>query len=217
MRQLRNFSLSPFCRKIRLVLGEKKLPFESVPLRPWENRVTLSALSELLEADGTSLTDSRAIAEFLNEQDSSMDLLPGHPVDRAVVRRWVNHFDECFWRDVTWIILHERIIKRFSDEADRQPDLAAIKLAQHNLRNELQSVDRALEKHGYVTVAFSLADLTVAAHLSCLDYFGDVPWQFFPNVKEWYARMKSRPSFRPLLNDQLPGFPPSPHYADLDF
>ena len=46
---------------------------------------------------------------------------------------------------------------------------------------------------------------------------GDVPWQQFPAVREWYASIKSRPSFRPLLADQLPGFPPASHYADLDF
>lgn len=217
MRQLRNFPLSPFCRKVRLVFGEKRIAFESVSVRPWESATSLTALPELLEEDGLLLSDGRAIAEFVNELDTNPSLLPGRPLDRALARKWVNHFDENFWREVTQIILRERVLKRYAQEADRQPDLAAIKTAQHHLRNELQILERTLEQSGYITAAFSLADLTAAAHLSCLDYFGDIPWQFFPNVREWYARMKSRPSFRPLLSDQLPGFPPTAHYADLDF
>jgi len=64
---------------------------------------------------------------------------------------------------------------------------------------------------------FSLADITAAAHLSTLDYLGDVPWDNHEPAKEWYARIKSRPSFRPLLADHIPGAPPPKHYADLDF
>ena len=59
--------------------------------------------------------------------------------------------------------------------------------------------------------------IAAAAHLSCLDYCGDAPWEISPAAKEWYARVKSRPAFRPLLADHIPGFPPKPHYADLDF
>src|SRR5439155_1406140 len=64
---------------------------------------------------------------------------------------------------------------------------------------------------------FSIADITAAAQLSSLDYLGDVPWDAHEPAKEWYARIKSRPSFRPILTDHLPGVPPPAHYADLDF
>ena len=63
----------------------------------------------------------------------------------------------------------------------------------------------------------TLADLTAAAHLSCVDYLGDVPWDQYEEAKTWYARIKSRPSFRPLLADYIPGLAPAPIYADLDF
>jgi glutathione S-transferase len=63
----------------------------------------------------------------------------------------------------------------------------------------------------------TLADLMAAAQLSAIDYLGDVPWDAHEGAKDWYARLKSRPSFRALLADNLPGAPPPPHYADLDF
>ena len=65
--------------------------------------------------------------------------------------------------------------------------------------------------------SMSLADFTAAAHLSSLDYISDVDWNRSAAVKDWYAKIKSRPAFRSILADQIPGFPPPPHYADLDF
>jgi glutathione S-transferase len=63
----------------------------------------------------------------------------------------------------------------------------------------------------------SLADVAAAAHLSCIDYIGDVPWEAYELAKNWYARIKSRPSFRSILADHIAGMPPPKHYADLDF
>ena len=63
----------------------------------------------------------------------------------------------------------------------------------------------------------SLADFAVAANISVIDYFGDVPWRDFPALKTWYMRIKSRPSFRPLLADRWPGLAPASYYDDLDF
>jgi glutathione S-transferase len=63
----------------------------------------------------------------------------------------------------------------------------------------------------------SYADLAAAAHLSAADYLGDVPWNEDEAAKAWYARIKSRPSFRPMLAETLAGIPPSQTYADLDF
>ena len=65
--------------------------------------------------------------------------------------------------------------------------------------------------------ALSFADLAAGGHFSVLDYLGEVPWEEFPQAKQWYALLKSRPSFRPLLTDRLPGLPPPRLYAELDF
>ena len=217
MHRLRYFTHSPFCRKVRLVLGEKKIRVAEVSLRPWEHDVPLSSLPTLSTDRDVVLSDSRAIAEYLDETCPSLPLIAGDALTRATIRRWVNHLDECVWNDVTSCILRERVFKRYAQDGDRQPDLTAIKTALLKLRMHLQAVESAVGQQGYFTPSLSLADLTAAAHLSVLDYFGDVPWAQFPNAKEWYASIKSRPSFRPLLADILPGFPPATHYADLDF
>ena len=61
------------------------------------------------------------------------------------------------------------------------------------------------------------ADLAAAAHLSCADYLGDVPWNESETAKDWYARIKSRLAFRALLADRVPGIAPAEHYENLDF
>ena len=62
-----------------------------------------------------------------------------------------------------------------------------------------------------------MADITAAAHLSIIDYLGDVPWEGYRNAKIWYSKMKSRPSFKDILKDNIKGILPAKHYADLDF
>ena len=65
--------------------------------------------------------------------------------------------------------------------------------------------------------SLSLADFAAAAHLSALDFIGDVDWTLSAPARDWYARMKSRPCFRSLLADRVSGVLPPAHYADLDF
>ncbi len=94
----------------------------------------------------------------------------------------------------------------------------AIRAGHTNLATHLAYIEYLMAQHNWLAgKSFSLADITAAAQLSCLDYIGDVPWEEYPEAKTWYARMKSRPSVRPLLADHIPGIPPPRHYADLDF
>jgi glutathione S-transferase len=95
--------------------------------------------------------------------------------------------------------------------------MQVIRAGRDALRAVLAVLGAQAEKNGYLACKeCSLGDLAVAAHLSALDYFGEVPWGEFPAMAEWYMRMKSRPAFRTLLSDRVPGQPPVAHYADLD-
>ena len=99
-----------------------------------------------------------------------------------------------------------------------QPDSQSIRIANANLHIHLQYIAWLADRRSWLAGdQFSLADIAAGAHLSVVDYLGDIPWDAHPEAKDWYARVKSRPSFRPLLGDHLPGAPPPRHYADLDF
>ena len=98
------------------------------------------------------------------------------------------------------------------------PDTEAMRAARTNIRYHLAYIGWLVQTRDWLAGdRLSLADLASAAHLSAADYLGDVPWNENEADKNWYARVKSRPSFRQLLADALAGLPPAKSYADLDF
>ena len=223
MRTLYHHWLCPFSRKVRVVLAEKKLTFELVLEAVWDKRPEFIALNPandvpvLIEPGGEVLCDSNAIVEYLDESIPDPPLLGAEVLPRAEVRRLVNWFDIKFNREVTINLVGEKVVKRQMGFAGG-PDSQAVRTGFANLGQHLAYLSRLADERKWLAgEVFSLADIAAAAHLSTVDYMGDVPWDDYPEVKDWYARVKSRPSFRPLLADQLPGMRPPPHYADLDF
>ena len=222
MRLLYHLWLSPFARKIRVVLKEKNLDFTMKVEKTWERRPEFLALNPagevpvLIEPDGSVLADANAIAEFLDEVYRDKLLLGLNPLDRAEVRRLTAWFDGKLNREVTEPLVGEKMMKRFLGLG--APDSGAIRAGKANLGYHLDYITFLVERRRWLAGDhFSLADISAAAHLSALDYIGDVPWDAHEPAKEWYARIKSRPSFRPLLADHIPGAPPPKHHADLDF
>jgi glutathione S-transferase len=222
MRLLYHLPLSPASRKIRVVLQEKTLDFSLKVEKTWERRPEFLALNPagevpvLIEPDGTVLAESAAIAEYVDEVYRERLLIGINPVDRAEVRRLIAWFDIKMNHEVTENLLGEKLMKRLLGVG--QPNSAAIRAGKANIGYHLDYIGYLIERRRWLAGDhFSLADITAAAHLSAIDYLGDVPWEEHEPAKEWYARVKSRPSFRPILADQIPGAPPPAHYADLDF
>jgi glutathione S-transferase len=222
MRILYHLWLSPFSRKARIVLAEKKLDFHLKAENVWERREEFLRLNPagtvpvLVDETGTVVSDSTAICEYLEEMVPDPPLIPGDAAARAEVRRLVAWFDGKFDREVTQNLVGEKMMKRFLGLG--QPDSGAIRVGAQNLHIHMAYIGWLSERRRYLAGdAFSLADIAAASHLSAVDYLGDVPWEDHPTAKEWYARVKSRPSLRPILADYIAGAPPPPHYADLDF
>ena len=222
MRTLYHLWLSPFCRKVRIALTEKRIDFEMRAENVWERRDAFLALNPagevpvLVEPDGTALSGSLVICEFLDEVHPEPPLLGRQPMQRAETRRLVKWFDDKFNIEVTRKLVDEKIMKRFLGTGE--PDSRAIRAGLANIHTHLDYIAYLIDRRRWLAGEdFSLADITAAAHLSTVDYLGDVPWADHDPAKEWYARIKSRPSFRPILADQIPGAPPPQHYADLDF
>lgn len=222
MRRLYHFCLQPASRKLRLLLKEKGLDFELQGENAWERREAFLALNHagetpvLVEDDGTTVADSTAIAEYLEEVYPKPNFLGATPAARAEVRRLVGWFDDKFNREVTANLYEQKILRRLA--ARGGPDSQAIRNGNGNIHYHLDYIAWLADRRRWLAGdEFSLADMAAAAHLSAVDYIGDVPWDRHGGAKDWYARVKSRPSFRPLLADQIPGVTPPLHYADLDF
>ncbi|MEE8276602.1 MAG: glutathione S-transferase family protein [Alphaproteobacteria bacterium] len=214
--------LCPFARKVRVVLKEKGLDFEPMTEKVWKRRPEFLALNPagevpvLVDEDGAAIADSVAITEFLEERHPEPPLLGAEPAERAEVRRLVAWFDQKFQREVTRNLVDEKLDKRVLGLG--QPSAAALRAGSANLHIHMGYIDYLAERrHWLAGEAYSLADIAAGAQLSCIDYLGDVPWKDHAAAKEWYARVKSRPSFRPILADHFPGVAPPRHYADPDF
>ena len=222
MRILHHIPLSPFSRKVRLVLSEKRLPFELKIEKLAERRPEYLALNPantvpmLLEENGLSIPDSAVICEYLEEAYPDAPLLGRTLAERVEVRRLVAWFDGKFATEVTRNLLHEKVIKRLVGRGN--PDAAALRAGYANIAPHLEYIGWLAETRKWLAgPSLSLADFAAAAHLSALDYIGDIDWSLSPPTHDWYARMKSRPSFRAILGDRIIGITPPPHYDDLDF
>ena len=224
MRTLYHLPLSPHARKVRLVLAEKRLPVELIVEKPWERREEYLELNPagtvptLVEDNHVVVPDSGVICEYLDEAypDPDLPLMGDTIVERVEVRRLAVWFDEKFAAEVTQNLLGEKYMRQQARRGIADP--AAIRAGYAALRYHLEYLGWLAENREWLAGAnLSLADFAAAAHLSCLDYIGDVDWRLSRPAKDWYARIKSRPGFRTLLSDRVPGITPPAHYVDLDF
>ncbi|MBI2234003.1 MAG: glutathione S-transferase family protein [Micavibrio aeruginosavorus] len=222
MRVLYHLWLHPFSRKVRIALAEKKLDFELRIEKVWERRTEFLALNPagdvpvLVERDGTTLANSQVICEYLEEVYPEVNLLGFDPVQRAETRRLGSWFDVKFNREVTDNLVGEKLMKRFLKLGE--PHGPSIRAGHANIHYHLDYIGFLTEKRKWLAGDhFSLADITAASHLSAIDYIGDVPWDEHQAARDWYARVKSRSSFQPLLEDRIPGFVPVEHYENVDF
>ena len=221
MNRLYHVALSPFCRKVRLTLAEKRIEVELVEERYWQPspeflRRNPAGKVPVLRLDDRVMAESQAICEYLDETVPNPPLLPRDADGRYEVRRLCAWFDDKFNAEVTSKLVYERINKKIMGQG--YPDSKNVKSGSNRIKVHLDYMAGLLDQRRWLAGdVMTLADFTAAAHLSCLDYISDVDWNRHAVVKDWYAKIKSRPSFRTLLVDQVPGFPPPAHYADLDF
>ncbi len=223
-------SFCPHSRFVRVALGEYALEADLGDERPWERRQSFLMLNPagttpVLVVEGyPPVPGASVIAEYLHEAHG--DRLEEYPLlgrdlhDRAEIRRLMHWFHDKFFAEVSGPLVTERFYKRYMtvDQGGGPPDTDTLRAARSNIRYHLAYIGWLAAKRDWLAGdRLSYADLAAAAHLSVADYLGDVPWTEDENAKNWYARVKSRPSFRPILADTSAGLPPSPTYADLDF
>jgi glutathione S-transferase len=214
--------MHPFSRKVRLALSEKKLDYDLKIEKVWERRTEFLALNPagdvpvLVEEKGTTLANSQVICEYLDEVYPDVPLIGKDPVQRAETRRLVSWFDMKFNKEVTENLVGEKLMKRVLKLGE--PHGPSIRAGHANIHYHLDYIGFLIEKRSWLAGDdFSLADIAAASHLSAIDYIGDVPWEEHQAARDWYSRVKSRQSFKPLLEDRVPGLTPAQHYENVDF
>lgn len=222
MLEVYHYPLCPFSRKLRIVLKEKFIGFELFYEPFWQRRKEFLRMNPsgstpvIIKDSKLIIAGNQALFEYIEEVYGDNNLLGNTPEERLVIRRIVEWFDVKFYNEVTNYILNEKIIKTVSKTG--APNSQAIQAAKKNILYHLDYIDYLRGDNRYIAGDKpTLADFTAAAQLSVLDFVGDVPWQHNQNTKDWYALVKSRPSFKPLLLDKISNFHPPANYANPDF
>lgn len=231
--RLTQYRLCPRSRSVRLALAEYGHEVTLIDENPWEWRqgfLAKNPAGELPVIDydnGLTLCGVYSISEFIAEDvlpaatisaGRPQPLFPGNREDRAEVRRLVDWFHGKFDREISRELLFEKVYQRMRPSGSASPDVEILRAVRANLRYHLSYLSYLADARRWLAGdEMSFADLAAAAHISTVDYLGEIPWGEVPLVKGWYQRVKSRPSFRPLLADRVPGTPPPVAYTDLDF
>ncbi len=228
--KLYHHPLDPHSRFIRLVLAEHGIEPELVEERTFERRRAFLVLNAagttpvLVEDSGAVVVGAGPIAEYVAETqchgDAARRLLPDGAPERAEVRRLLDWFNGKFHAEVSHWLVSEKVYKRYmsAEQGGGAPQMDLVRAARVNIRHQLRYIGYLVGHRNWLAgPEMTYADLAAAAHLSSVDFLGDVPWSEDEGAKHWYARVKSRPGFRALLSDRVPGITPADAYADLDF
>lgn len=206
-----------------MLLGEKGIAYDLITEYPWEQRpgfrdINLAGRTPAMRnaTRDIALADSVAICEYFEETEPAKPLYAGSAAVRAEVRRLIAWFDTKFYAEVGAPLLMEKMIKRLFYR--QSPDATALRLSMRAANDHMEMLGAALDHHRWLTgTTITMADFAAAAHLSVADYLGGIDWVGHDTVHDWYAAMKSRPSFRPLLDERMGALLPPPHYGDVNF
>ena len=225
---LYHYPLCPFSRKIRIILKEKGISFALVLEKYWERRKLFLAMNPNGVTPVLFNKDSKkayygifALFEFIEQNFLDHNILPYDYQSQYQIRAISEWFDIKFYNEVTKYLIEEKVIKNVAMNFNSMPpNSSAIRAAKKNILLHLDYIDFLINKHGgdYIMgEKIDLVDFTAAAQISVLDYMGDIPWEYKTSVKSWYALVKSRPSFKDILNDEVPGIYKAAHYSNPDF
>lgn len=222
MIELYHYPLDAFGRLIRIYLRERSIDFQPIEEVPWQRKKNFtgfqmfSDLPTLVEPNGAVIESAASIIEYVEHNCRGIALWGISEKAKNETRRISSLFNIYFFAEVTNNIVFEKVIKRHVDRSS--PDSASIRKGNGNIKKYFDYISWLTDRRNWLAGNdFSLADISAAAHISCIDYLGSIEWEAYPAVKDWYVRIKSRPSFRDILNDRISNISPVAHYADLDF
>ena len=223
MQTLYHHPICPLSRQIRVYLKEFDMEFSILKEDYWTRRkefIKINPAGSLpvlkLENPDYILVGTYSIIEYMQETLKEFYFMPQDSIKRAETRKYISWFNEKFYREVSKILINEKMIRLLTHLGGPRSNF--IMAAKSNLSQHLKFLSNLLEKNTcIVSEKISCADIAAAAQISIVDYFGEINWDSWGIIKQWYSILKSRPAFQPILQDRIAGFTPPAEYSDLDF
>ena len=214
--------LNFFCRAARIILIEKNISFKIVNEPYWKRRVEFLKINPagdlpvIVDMEGVNIIGYECLVEYLDEKKLGKTLLGNNAIEKLEVRRLCMWVGKKLQKEVMENILDERVFN--SLKKNSQPSTTVLNAGRKNLKNHMKYFEWILERRSFLAGDFfTVADIALAAAISSLDYLSEINWENYNKVKNWYSVIKSRPSFREILEESIYNISPSAHYKDLDF
>ena len=222
MTDLYHYPLDVFSRIVRIFLKEKQIDFNLIEESPWQRKKTFRDVHMFVDiptlelSNRTILEGTFSIINYFEKNSRASSLWGVSENEISEAHRISSLFNIYCFAEVTNNIVFEKLIRKYVDRSS--PDSSSIRRGNSNIKKYFDYIDWLIDCRNWLAgETFTLADISAAAHISCIDYLGTIEWNNYPKTKNWYARIKSRPSFREILQDRIPNMPPVSHYSNLDF
>ena len=206
-------NVSPFVRKVRVVLAEKGQDYKLEQVSPFSPQPEFLAISPLKRIpvlrdtdlpEPNTLPDSSAIADYLEHKFPKPALYPSEPFPRARAIFYEEYADTQLAQTLGPGVFFERIVKKMLRQ---QPDEAAVAAV---LRDKIPPIFDFLEKeigtkHFFVGDMFSIADVSMGSMFVNFEHAGEtVDAKRWPNLARYVAAIHARPSFKALIDEERP-------------
>jgi glutathione S-transferase len=190
---------SPYVRKVRIVMAEKKLDYQFVEEDVWSADTAimqsnpLGKVPCLVMEGGEALFDSRVIVEYLDTLSPVGKLIATVGRERAEIKTW-----EALADGVLDALILARLEANWGGRTKAQRSQAWIDRQQQKVQASLKAMSQGLgDKPFCAGIYLSLADIAVGCALGYLDFrFPDIDWRTpYPNLAKLYEKLSQRPSF----------------------
>ena len=219
---LHHYYLCSSSRYIRLILEEHNITYETQLENFWKPQKDFLKINPaghlpvLVNEENFPIIGANACLEYIKDLKLRPNLFADNYKDKAEINRLNHWFETIFKKEVFDPIIYEKVFSRIVENII--PDSENIRAALNNLDFHIKYFNYLLNKKNFfVKDKLTYLDLLAAANLSVLDYLGLLDFKTNENIKEWYFKIKSRPSFKTLLKDQIVGLNPHENYRNIDF
>lgn len=198
--KLYDFRTSPNCQRVKIVLEEKKLPYETIPvdLRKKEQKnpdfLKLNPRGKVpVIIDGeTVLYESRIIINYLEDQYPEPPLMPKAPARRAKIHLLIDYA-------LTDLVAPQQKIREQMAKDEKERDLAVIESVKREILDMLRRFEHELGDQPYLAGDFSLLDAAVVPRFLRLEEWNILPDASLPRLGKWLQRIKNRPSLQSII------------------